>query len=112
MSQHAIFGFVYGRIFVLADPEIFTGSLAQVVSADIEAASASSPVDHMCSVVQHSIQAALGEQCLGPVLANTLKVSATTVIFTCVFSCADLHLCICLRSQLLYLLTSICLDLG
>ncbi|XP_051940042.1 phosphoinositide 3-kinase regulatory subunit 6 [Hippocampus zosterae] len=61
------------RIFVLADPEIFTGSLAQVVLADIEAGSASSPVDHMRSVVQHSIQAALGEQCLGPVLAKTLK---------------------------------------
>ncbi|XP_077381520.1 phosphoinositide 3-kinase regulatory subunit 6 isoform X2 [Festucalex cinctus] len=61
------------RIFVLADPEVFSASLAQVVLADIEAASSSSPIDHMRHVVQHSIQAALGEQCHGALLANTLK---------------------------------------
>ncbi|XP_061684835.1 phosphoinositide 3-kinase regulatory subunit 6 isoform X2 [Syngnathoides biaculeatus] len=61
------------RVFVLADPEVFSASLAQVVLADIEAASASSPLDHMRSVVQHSIRAALGEQCHGPKLAEILK---------------------------------------
>ncbi|XP_077428129.1 phosphoinositide 3-kinase regulatory subunit 6 [Vanacampus margaritifer] len=61
------------RIFVLADPEVFSVSLAQVVLADIEAASSSSPIDHMRHVVQHSIQATLGEQCHGAPLANTLK---------------------------------------
>ncbi|KAM7418921.1 hypothetical protein PAMA_016170 [Pampus argenteus] len=67
------------RVFVLADPEIFTGSLAQVLLGDIEAsASASggflSPLDHMRSVVQHSIQAALGaEQCFGTKLDQALK---------------------------------------
>ncbi|KAM7394064.1 hypothetical protein PAMP_020887 [Pampus punctatissimus] len=67
------------RVFVLADPEIFTGSMAQVLLGDIEAsASASggflSPLDHMRSVVQHSIQAALGaEQCYGTKLAQALK---------------------------------------
>ncbi|XP_042341394.1 phosphoinositide 3-kinase regulatory subunit 6 isoform X2 [Plectropomus leopardus] len=69
------------RIFVLADPEIFSGSLGQVLLGDIEASSSISdsdgslsPLDHMCNVVQHSIQAALGaDQCDGPRLAQALK---------------------------------------
>lgn len=67
------------RVFVLADPEVFTDPLAQVLLGDIEAsASASggflSPLDHMRTVVQHSIQAALGaEQCHGTKLAQALK---------------------------------------
>ncbi|XP_061839670.1 phosphoinositide 3-kinase regulatory subunit 6 isoform X1 [Nerophis lumbriciformis] len=63
------------RVFVLADPEVFSGSVAQVVMDDIEAAmaSVSNPTAHMCNVVQHSIQAALGEQCHGPKLTKTLK---------------------------------------
>nr|XP_061791945.1 phosphoinositide 3-kinase regulatory subunit 6-like [Nerophis lumbriciformis] len=61
------------RIFVLADPKVFSDSLAQVVLADIEAASASSPIDHMRRVVQHSIQANLGERYNGYKLAETLK---------------------------------------
>lgn len=69
------------RVFVLADPEVFSGSLAQVILGDFESsASASggflSPLDHMRNVVQHTIQAALGaEHCHGPNLAQTLKVS-------------------------------------
>uniref|UniRef100_UPI0037E8933A phosphoinositide 3-kinase regulatory subunit 6 isoform X2 n=1 Tax=Semicossyphus pulcher TaxID=241346 RepID=UPI0037E8933A len=67
------------RVFVLADPEVFSGSLGQVLMGDIEAfASASggclSPLEHMRNVVQHSIQAALGgEQCHGERLAQALK---------------------------------------
>ncbi|XP_054460663.1 phosphoinositide 3-kinase regulatory subunit 6 isoform X2 [Anoplopoma fimbria] len=67
------------RVFVLADPEVFSGSLGQVMSGDIETSSSAvdgspSPFDHMCCVVQHSIQAALGaEQCHGPKLARALK---------------------------------------
>ncbi|XP_035039676.2 phosphoinositide 3-kinase regulatory subunit 6 isoform X1 [Hippoglossus stenolepis] len=67
------------RVFVLADPDVFSGSLGQVLLEDIEAsASASggytSPVDVMRGVVQHSIQAALGsELCHGPKLAQALK---------------------------------------
>ncbi|XP_070774618.1 phosphoinositide 3-kinase regulatory subunit 6 [Enoplosus armatus] len=67
------------RVFVLADPEVFSGSLVQVLLGDIEAsasASGGSPsrLDHMRSVVQHSIQAALGaEQYHGPKLAQALK---------------------------------------
>ncbi|XP_068448546.1 phosphoinositide 3-kinase regulatory subunit 6 [Clinocottus analis] len=67
------------RVFVLADPEVFSGSLGQVLSGDIEtsasaAGGSSSPLDHMCRVVQHSIQAALGaERCHGPRLARALK---------------------------------------
>nr|XP_046266394.1 phosphoinositide 3-kinase regulatory subunit 6 [Scatophagus argus]XP_046266401.1 phosphoinositide 3-kinase regulatory subunit 6 [Scatophagus argus]XP_046266410.1 phosphoinositide 3-kinase regulatory subunit 6 [Scatophagus argus] len=65
------------RVFILADPEIFSGSLGQVLSGDIEAFASGqspSPLDHMRSVVQHSIQAALGaEQCHGLKLAQALK---------------------------------------
>ncbi|XP_054636489.1 phosphoinositide 3-kinase regulatory subunit 6 [Dunckerocampus dactyliophorus] len=63
------------KVFVLADPEVFSGSLAQVIMDDIEAAMApvSSPTAHMRSVIQHSIQAALGEQCHGAKLAKTLN---------------------------------------
>ncbi|KAM8879386.1 phosphoinositide 3-kinase regulatory subunit 6 isoform 2-T2 [Spinachia spinachia] len=67
------------RVFILADPEVFSSSLQQVVCGDIETSSlfdggSPSPFHHMCSVVQHSIQAALGaEQCHGPTLARALK---------------------------------------
>ncbi|XP_056265121.1 phosphoinositide 3-kinase regulatory subunit 6 isoform X2 [Pseudoliparis swirei] len=67
------------RVFVLADPEVFSVSLGQVLSGDIETSASAadgspSPLDHMCRVVQHSIQAALGaEQCHGPKLARALK---------------------------------------
>lgn len=69
------------RVFVLADPAVFSSSLSKVVSDDIEAsvlASTSSgfitPLDHMCSVVQHSLQANLSpEQCNGTRLAKALK---------------------------------------
>lgn len=66
---------------MLADPEVFSGSLGLVILGDIESsASASSgfqtPLDHMRNVVQHTMQAALGaEQCHGPKLARALKVS-------------------------------------
>lgn len=71
------------RVFVLADPEVFSDSLGQVLLGDIDASTSASggslnPLDHICSVVQHSIQAALGgEQCHGPKLARALKVSGT-----------------------------------
>ncbi|XP_078136240.1 phosphoinositide 3-kinase regulatory subunit 6 isoform X2 [Sander vitreus] len=65
------------RVFVLADPQVFSGSLGQVLLGDIETSTSDgslSPVDYMCRVVQHSIQAAVGaEQCHGPKLAQALK---------------------------------------
>ncbi|XP_071778647.2 phosphoinositide 3-kinase regulatory subunit 6 isoform X1 [Centroberyx gerrardi] len=67
------------RIFVFADPEVFSGSLGEVLLADIEASGSGSggfltPLDHMRSVLQHSVQAALGEErCHGPKLAQALK---------------------------------------
>lgn len=71
------------RVFVLADPEVFFGSLGQVLMGDIEAPASGGllgPLDHMRSVVQHSIQAALGaEQCHGQKLAQALKVSGTVL---------------------------------
>lgn len=94
-SQPALFVSNLCRVFVLADPEVFSGSLAQVLLGDIEAsASASggflSPLDHMRSVVQHSIQAALGaEQCNGSKLAQALKVNHA-VLFACAHSLLSL----------------------
>ncbi|XP_075946383.1 phosphoinositide 3-kinase regulatory subunit 6 [Anarhichas minor] len=67
------------RVFILADPQVFSASLEQVLSGDIGTSTSAaegspSPFDHMCIVVQHSIQAALGaEQCNGPRLARALK---------------------------------------
>lgn len=67
------------RVFVLADPEVFCGSLIHVLVNDFEASASASggflnPSDHMRSVIQHSIQAALGaDQCHGPTLARALK---------------------------------------
>lgn len=67
------------RVFVLADPDVFSGSLGQVLLGDIEASGASGgplgPLDHMRCVVQHALQAALGaERCHGQRLAQALKV--------------------------------------
>lgn len=69
------------RVLVLADPAVFSSSLTKVVSDDIEASALAStssgfitPLDHMSSVVQHSIQATLGpEQCNGTRLTQALK---------------------------------------
>ncbi|XP_019939274.2 phosphoinositide 3-kinase regulatory subunit 6 isoform X2 [Paralichthys olivaceus] len=65
------------RVFVLADPDLFSESLGQVLVEDIEASASGgyiSPVDVMRGVVQHSIQAALGsEHCNGPKLSQALK---------------------------------------
>ncbi|XP_041837987.1 phosphoinositide 3-kinase regulatory subunit 6 [Melanotaenia boesemani] len=67
------------RVFVFADPEVITGSLIPVLFGDFEVSSTAStgflgPLDHMCTVVQHSLQAALGaEQCHGTKLAQTLR---------------------------------------
>lgn len=77
----------------MAEPAVFSDSLTHEVKGDLEAsASASgafpSPIDHMRSVVQHSIQAALGaEKCNGPKLAQALKVS---IILTSVFHLAEI----------------------
>ncbi|XP_041642353.1 phosphoinositide 3-kinase regulatory subunit 6 isoform X2 [Cheilinus undulatus] len=67
------------RVFLLADPEVFCGSMGQVLMGDVEASGTAtsgflSPLDHMRCVVQHSIQAALGaDQCDGQKLAQALK---------------------------------------
>ncbi|XP_029011904.1 phosphoinositide 3-kinase regulatory subunit 6 [Betta splendens] len=65
------------RVFVLADPEVFSGSSGQWNLGDIGSSAPGgfqSPLDHMCSVIQHTMQAALGaEQCNGPSLAQALR---------------------------------------
>ncbi|XP_061590624.1 phosphoinositide 3-kinase regulatory subunit 6 [Cololabis saira] len=67
------------RVFVLADPAVLSGSLVPALLGDFEASASApsgfpSPLDHMRSVVQHSLQAALGsERCDGPQLAQALR---------------------------------------
>ncbi|XP_008276711.1 phosphoinositide 3-kinase regulatory subunit 6 [Stegastes partitus] len=63
------------RVFILADPKVFSDSLIHVLQEDFEASGGFvNPSDHMRSVIQHSLQAALGaDQCHGPKLAQALK---------------------------------------
>ncbi|KAM9770672.1 phosphoinositide 3-kinase regulatory subunit 6 isoform 1-T3 [Menidia menidia] len=67
------------RVFILADPLVFSGSLIPLLFGDFEASTSTSagfqsPPDHMCSVVQHTIQAVLGaEQCHGLKLAQAMR---------------------------------------
>lgn len=67
------------RVFVLADPDVFSGPVGQVLSGDIETSSSREllePLDHMRCAVQHALQAVLGaEQCHGKRLAQGLRVS-------------------------------------
>lgn len=68
------------RVFVFADPAVFSESLSTVLKADIEAQGMfRNPLSLMRCVVQHSLQAALGEDCHGPSLSDALQVS--NVIF-------------------------------
>ncbi|XP_053712332.1 phosphoinositide 3-kinase regulatory subunit 6-like isoform X1 [Synchiropus splendidus] len=66
------------RVFVLADPDVFTGAMAEGLKRDIKASNSEyedfvSPYDHMCSVVQHTLQAVLGEECNAAELARGLQ---------------------------------------
>ncbi|CAB1344655.1 unnamed protein product [Coregonus sp. 'balchen'] len=71
------------RVFVFADPAVFSGPLGGALRWDIEASGSGgylNPLDYMRSVVQHSIQAALGgELCHSHKLAQVLKVSVLAV---------------------------------
>ncbi|XP_028829078.1 phosphoinositide 3-kinase regulatory subunit 6 isoform X4 [Denticeps clupeoides] len=63
------------KLFVFADPVMLPGSLGDVLKADIESSSrAWSPRNLMSAVVQHSVQASLGEQkCDGAALTAALE---------------------------------------
>ncbi|KAJ8001907.1 hypothetical protein DPEC_G00174290 [Dallia pectoralis] len=65
------------RVFVFADPDIFHGPIGEALREDIDTSCSDgfgTPLEHMCSVVQHSMQAVLGgEHCHGPELAQALK---------------------------------------
>ncbi|KAG1940776.1 phosphoinositide 3-kinase regulatory subunit 6 isoform X1 [Pimephales promelas] len=62
------------RVFVFADPAVFSESLSTVLKADIEAqGSVRTPLSMMRCLVQHSIQAILGEDCHGPSLNDALQ---------------------------------------
>lgn len=73
------------RVFVLADPDVFSGPVGQVLSSDIETCSSGDPLeplDHMRRAVQHVLQAVLGpEQCHGKKLAKALRVSGIAFFF-------------------------------
>ncbi|XP_051563591.1 phosphoinositide 3-kinase regulatory subunit 6-like isoform X1 [Myxocyprinus asiaticus] len=62
------------RVFVFADPAVLSESLSTVLKADIEAQVMSrNPLSLMRCVVQHSLQAMLGEKCHGPSLTEALQ---------------------------------------
>ncbi|XP_066560455.1 phosphoinositide 3-kinase regulatory subunit 6 isoform X2 [Amia ocellicauda] len=68
------------KVLVLADPSVFSGDTGAALSQDIESASPrQSPVEYMCSVIQHTIQAALGASCDGPRLAHILQAKCQDV---------------------------------
>uniref|UniRef100_A0A674PEL0 Uncharacterized protein n=1 Tax=Takifugu rubripes TaxID=31033 RepID=A0A674PEL0_TAKRU len=73
------------RVFVLADPDVFSGPVGQVLCSDIETPSSREPLeplDHMRCVVQHVLQAVLGaEHCHGRKLARALSVSGIVLFF-------------------------------
>ncbi|KAL1005926.1 hypothetical protein UPYG_G00065730 [Umbra pygmaea] len=65
------------RVFLFADPDVFSGPLAESLRADIETSVPGgylNPLEHMCNVVLHSVQASLGGGlCHGPKLSQALK---------------------------------------
>ncbi|XP_016305261.1 phosphoinositide 3-kinase regulatory subunit 6-like [Sinocyclocheilus anshuiensis] len=62
------------RVFVFADPAVFSESLSTVLKADIEAHGMfRNPLSLMRCLVQHSVQAVLGEDCHGPSLNDALQ---------------------------------------
>ncbi|XP_051567411.1 phosphoinositide 3-kinase regulatory subunit 6-like isoform X1 [Myxocyprinus asiaticus] len=62
------------RVFVFADPAVFSESLSTVLKADIETPGMfQNPLSLMRCVVQHSLQAMLGEECHGPSLTKALQ---------------------------------------
>ncbi|XP_030638415.1 phosphoinositide 3-kinase regulatory subunit 6 [Chanos chanos] len=63
------------KVFVFADPVMFSGSLGTVLRGDIESPGVlQSRLNYMRCVVQHALQSVLGEQqCHGPSLARALQ---------------------------------------
>lgn len=78
------------RVFVVADPDVFSGPVGQVLCSDIETSSAGEPpesLDHMRCAVQHVLQAVLGtERCHGKKLAQALRVSGIVFFFVSLFT--------------------------
>lgn len=62
------------RVFVFADPAVFSESLSNILKADIETQGMfRNPLNMMRWAVQHSLQAVLGEDCDGPTLNDALQ---------------------------------------
>ncbi|TRY56374.1 hypothetical protein DNTS_034971, partial [Danionella cerebrum] len=63
-----------GWVFVFADPSVFSESFSKVLQTDIEAQGIfRSPNSMMRCVVQHALQAALGQDCDGAALGDALQ---------------------------------------
>ncbi|KPP75289.1 phosphoinositide 3-kinase regulatory subunit 6-like [Scleropages formosus] len=61
-------------LFVFADPAVFSDHLAAGVEADVElAGTAQRQKNHMCAVVQHTLQAVLGQSCQAASLQQALR---------------------------------------
>ncbi|KAI4873012.1 hypothetical protein NFI96_004861 [Prochilodus magdalenae] len=77
------------RVFVFADPAVFTESLGLVLKADIETeAQMETQLSLMQKVVQRSLQAALGEErCHGATLAQALQVSTLFTYMHSTYNC-------------------------
>ncbi|KAG5278998.1 hypothetical protein AALO_G00105010 [Alosa alosa] len=78
VSEHSLKNDSYPlqeKVFVFADPAVLAGSLAKVLRVDIESGQGfQSPLGLMRSAVQHSLQAALGEdRCQAAALAHALQ---------------------------------------
>lgn len=78
------------RVFVVADPDVFSGPMGQVLCSDIETCSSGElpeSLDHMRCAVQHVLQAVLGtERCHGKKLAQALRVSGIVFFFVSLFT--------------------------
>ncbi|XP_026877759.2 phosphoinositide 3-kinase regulatory subunit 6 isoform X2 [Electrophorus electricus] len=78
VSEHSLRNEQYPlqeRVFVFADPAVFSESLGSLLRADIEGGSQlETQLGYMRSVVQHSLQATLGDDlCHGPSLTQALQ---------------------------------------
>ncbi|XP_076871496.1 phosphoinositide 3-kinase regulatory subunit 6 isoform X2 [Brachyhypopomus gauderio] len=76
VSEHSLRNEYYPlqeRVFVFADPAVFSESLGALLKDDVEGG-VDTQVEHMRRVVQHTLQATLGEElCHGPTLTQALQ---------------------------------------
>ncbi|XP_041077535.1 phosphoinositide 3-kinase regulatory subunit 6-like [Polyodon spathula] len=72
------------KVFVFADPALFSMEMSAALSSEIEPASpCKSHMSYMCDVIVHTMQAALGDSCDAPALEHMLKVKGQDMIKLC-----------------------------